>query len=198
MAEQTGQGGGTGYQDAGASGFWHRNRLPIIAVVIIAVIGVAIIGWLYVSKGIAVRQAQAAAMAQRAEWVKQVDAHHADTVKQSLTLFGMPLAWAIRREMMAGNLDQVDQYVSDLVKLKGVERVTVATADGVIAVASDRGEVGATFGSLYAERYLSVGQIVAEETAPGQWLLVVPVMGLTARLGTVAIDYQAPPAALRE
>jgi hypothetical protein len=45
---------------------------------------------------------------------------------------------------------------------------------------------------------LSAAQIVAEETAPGQWLLVVPVMGLTARLGTVAINYQAPPPALKE
>ena len=41
-------------------------------------------------------------------------------------------------------------------------------------------------------------QCNAEETVPGQWLLVVPVMGLSARLGTVAIDYQAPPAALKE
>jgi len=198
MAEQTGQGGGTGYQDTDASGFWHRYRLPIIAVAIVAVIGLAIIGWLYVSKGIAVRQAQEADAARRAEWVRQVDAHHADTVKQSLNLFGVPLAWAIRREMMAGNLDQVDQYVSDLVKLKGVERVTVAKADGSIVVASDRGDLGAAFGSLYAERHLTAEQIVAEETAPGQWLLVVPVMGLTARLGTVAIGYQAPSSVLKE
>lgn len=195
MAEQTGQGGGT---VAGASGFWHRNRLPIIAAVIIAVIAVAIIGWMYVSKGIAVKQAQEAGAAQRAEWLRQVDAHHAGTVKQSLDLFGVPLAWAIRREMMAGNLDQVDQYVSDLVKLKGVERVTVAKADGSVVVASDRGDLGASFGSLYAERYLSAEQIVTEETAPGQWLLVVPVMGLNARLGTVAIDYRAPPVAPAE
>ena len=185
-------------QASGAPGFWHRYRLPIV----VAVIGIAIIGWLYVSKGIAVRQAQDAVTqaqesvaAQRAEWDKQAEARQASMVKQSLSQFGVPLAWAIRREMMGGNLDQVDQYVTDLVKLDGFEGVTVAKADGSIVVASDRRHLGAAFGSLYAERYLTAEQITAEETAPGQWLLVVPVMGLNARLGTVAIDYRAPPSA---
>lgn len=183
-------------QASGAPGFWHRYRLPIV----VAVIGIAIIGWLYVSKGIAVRQAQDAVTqaqesvaAQRAEWDKQAETRQAAMVKQSLSQFGVPLAWAIRREMMGGNLDQVDQYVTDLVKLDGFEGVTVAKADGSIVVASDRRHLGAAFGSLYAERYLTAEQITADETAPGQWLLVVPVMGLNARLGTVAIDYRAPP-----
>lgn len=185
-------------QASGAPGFWHRYRLPIV----VAVIGIAIIGWLYVSKGIAVRQAQDAVTeaqesvaAQRVEWDKQAEARQAAMAKQSLSQFGVPLAWAIRREMMGGNLDQVDQYVTDLVKLDGFEGVTVAKADGSIVVASDRRHLGAAFGSLYAERYLTAEQISAEETAPGQWLLVVPVMGLNARLGTVAIDYRAPPSA---
>ena len=185
-------------QASGAPGFWHRYRLPIV----VAVIGIALIGWLYVSKGIAVRQAQDAVTeaqesvaAQRVEWDKQAEARQAAMAKQSLSQFGVPLAWAIRREMMGGNLDQVDQYVTDLVKLDGFEGVTVAKADGSIVVASDRRHLGAAFGSLYAERYLTAEQISAEETAPGQWLLVVPVMGLNARLGTVAIDYRAPPSA---
>lgn len=185
-------------QASGAPGFWHRHRLPIV----VAVIGIAIIGWLYVSKGIAVRQAQDAVTqaqesvaAQRTEWDKQAEARQAAMVKQSLSQFGVPLAWAVRRGMMGGNLDQVDQYVTDLVKLDGFEGVTVAKADGSIVVASDRRHLGAAFGSLYAERYLTAEQITAEETAPGQWLLVVPVMGLNARLGTVAIDYRAPPSA---
>jgi hypothetical protein len=181
-------------QEAGTLGFWHRYRLLII----VAAIGIAIIGWLYVSKGIAVRQAQETVAAQRAEWNRQAEARQAEMVKRSLNQFGVPLAWAIRREMMGGNLDQVDQYVTDLVKLEGVEGVTVAQADGSVAVASDRRHLGAAFGSLYAERYLTEEQITAEETAPGQWLLVVPVMGLNARLGTVAIDYRAPPFALGE
>ncbi|HSJ80132.1 MAG TPA: hypothetical protein VK910_02875 [Thiobacillus sp.] len=181
-------------QEAGVRGFWHRYRFLIV----VAAVGIVIIGWLYVSKGIAVRQALETLPAQRAEWVKQAEVRQAEMVKQSLSQFGVPLAWAIRREMMGGNLDQVDQYVTDLVKLQGFEGVTVAQADGVVVVASDRRHLGTAFGSLYTERYLTAEQITAEETAPGQWLLVVPVMGLNARLGTVAIEYQAPPSATVE
>ncbi|HUX63319.1 hypothetical protein [Sulfuricella sp.] len=181
-----------GNQEAGAMGFWHRYRLLIVVVAI----SVAIIGWLYVSKGMAVRHVEEAAAAQRAELVKQAEARQTETVRQSLTMFGVPLAWAIRREMMADNLDQVDQSVTDLVKQKGFERVVVAKADGSVMVASDRKHKGAAFSRLYAERYLGAEQISAEETGPGKWLVVVPIMGLNARLGTVAMDYQAPASTL--
>jgi hypothetical protein len=181
-----------GIQEAGAMGLWHRYRLLII----VAAIGVAIIGWLAVSKGVAVRHAEEAAATERAELIKQAEARQTETLKQSLAMFGVPLAWALRREMMADNLDQVDQYVTDLVKQKGFERVVVAKADGSVAVASDRKQLGTAFSSLYPERYLTAEQISVEETAPGKWLVIVPIMGLNARLGTAAIDYQAQPSTL--
>lgn len=176
-------------QEAGVAGFWHRYRLLIV----VALIGVAIIGWLAVSKGMAVRQAEEATAVQRAEWVKQAEAREAGLVSQSLMAFAVPLAWAIRRELMADNLDQVDQYVSELVKQKGFEQVVVAKADGLVAVASDRRNIGVPFSTLYPERYLAAEQIDVEEMAPGKWQVFVPIMGLNSRLGTVAIDYQALP-----
>ncbi len=189
-------------QESGAAGFWRRYRLPAIA----AVIGVVVAGWLFISKDLAVRQVEETAAAQRADLVKQIEtqkaetlkqaaAQQAETVKKSLTMFGVPLAWAIRREIMADNLDQIDQYVTDLLRLEGFERVMVAKADGAIAVASDRKHLGAALGSLYDERHLTAEQITVEEAAPGKWLLIVPLMGLNARLGTMAVDYQSAPAA---
>lgn len=184
----------TGMQESGAMGLWHRYRLLII----VAAVGIAIIGWLAVSKGMAVNAAEEEAAAERAEIVKKAEARHAETVKQSLTMFSVPLGWAIRREMMADNMDQVDQYVTDLVKQKGFERMVVAKVDGAVAVSSDRKNLGAPFGSLYAERYLTADQISVEEASPGKWLVVVPILGLNARLGTLAIEYQAPPSTLGE
>jgi hypothetical protein len=178
-------------QEAGAMGFWHRYRLLIV----VAAIGLAIIGWLAVSKGMAVRQAEQAAAVRQAEWAKQTEAREAVMMRQSLTTFAVPLAWAIRRELMAGNLDQVDQYVSELVKQPGFEQVVVAKPDGTVAVASDRRNIGVPFDSLYPVRYLTTDQIDVEEMAPGTWRVFVPVMGLNARLGTVAIDYRAPSSA---
>jgi hypothetical protein len=182
---------GRAEQEAGMSGFWHRYRLLIV----VALIGAAIIGWQVVSKGMAVRQVEQAAAAQRAAWVKEIESREAGMTKQSLQTFAVPLAWAIRRELIAGNLDQVDQYASELVKLGGFEQVVVAKADGVVAVASDRKNLGVAFDSLYPARYLTTDQIDVEETTPGRWQVFVPVMGLNARLGTVAIDYTTQTAA---
>lgn len=179
-------------QEGGAAGTWRRYRLLII----LALLAVALLGWLYISKAAAVREAEERAAAQRAELVKQAGTRHAETVKQSLMMFSMPLAWAIRRELMADNLDQVDQYVSDLIKQKGFEKVLVAKADGAIVVASDRKDLGAAFSSVYPARHLNLERISIEETSPGLWQVVIPIMGLNARLGMVAFDYRAPPAAL--
>lgn len=181
-------------QAGGVVGFWRRYRLLII----VAAVAAGVIGWLYMARQDALKAAQHAAAAERAKAVKQAEAQHATTVKRSLNLLGVPLAWAIRREMLAGNLDQVDQYVSELVKLEGVHEVVVANADGVIAVASDRRHAGAAFTGLYPERYLRADEIVVDEVAAGQWLLVAPLMGLSARLGTVVLGYQPPAFALGE
>jgi hypothetical protein len=178
---------GVTHQEIGLAGFWARYRLLIIAGVVV----LGVIVWLYLSKSMALKRVEEGAAAQRTALLKQVDARQTDMVKQSLILFSMPLAWAIRREMMADNLDQVDQYVTELVKQKGIELVAVAKADGVIAVASDRKQLGTALGTLYDKRYLSAEQVSVEETAPGQWLMVVPVMGMNARLGTVVVEYRA-------
>lgn len=175
-------------QESGALGFWHRYRALIVALALC----VAIIGWLAISKGMAVKQAEEAAAAQRTELIRRMQAAQTEATKQSLTMFAMPLAWAVRREMMADNLDQVDQYVTDLVKQKGFEQVVVAKADGVVAVASDRKNLGLPFNKLYSESYLNAEQIIVEESAPGKWQVIVPVMGLNARLGIVAINYLSP------
>lgn len=184
---------GVTHREVGLSGFWARYRLLII----VGAVVLGVIVWLYLSKSMEVKRVEEAAAAQRTALLKQADARQTDMVKQSLILFSMPLAWAIRREMMADNLDQVDQYVTELVKQKGIERVAVAKADGAVAVASDRKQLGTALGTLYDKRYLSAEQVSVEETAPGKWLMVVPVMGMNARLGTVVVEYRAtllPPA----
>lgn len=95
--------------------------------------------------------------------------------------------------MMANNMDQVDQNVSNLVKQKGFVQIVVAKADGKIAVASDRKFLASPFASLYPASYLTAEKITVEDKGQGKWLLVIPVIGLSARIGTVVMDYEVPP-----
>ena len=105
----------------------------------------------------------------------------------SLREFGMALAWAVRGEMIRNNLDQVDQFFTEIVKLPSTERALLADAGGRIAVATDRRHLGAEASTLVAPETLALPQVTVRSEADGTVLLVVPVMGLNDRLGTVFV-----------
>ncbi|MGV8935164.1 MAG: hypothetical protein ACOH1I_11095 [Gallionellaceae bacterium] len=167
---------------------FQKNRTLVIVIVVFVVL----LGWVYISSSLKVRNVESAVAEKQMDIVKKSEERQTEIVKQSLEIFCTPLAWAVRREMIDGNMAQVDQYVSDLVKQKGFEQIVVAKENGKVAVASDRKNLGADFSSLYASNYLTSDKITVENKGQGKWLLVIPVMGLSARLGTIAIDYQVP------
>lgn len=105
----------------------------------------------------------------------------------ALREFGMALAWAVRGEMIRNNLDQVDQFFTEVVRLPGTERVLLAGADGKIAVSTDRRHLGVEASTVVPPEALALPQVTVRREADGTVLLVVPVMGLNDRLGTVFV-----------
>lgn len=100
--------------------------------------------------------------------------------------FGLALAWAVRGEMIRNNLDQVDQFFTEIVKLPNTERVLLAGPDGKVLVSTDRRHLGADAATLVAADTLALAE-VSVKREDGVKLLVVPVMGLNTRLGTVVV-----------
>jgi len=109
--------------------------------------------------------------------------------KQALSQFSVPFAWAVRREMMANNLDQVDQYFTDLVKLPGFKSAVLSGPDGKVLVSSDRKNLAVAFDSIYPADYLQASDIKVEQGSSGSLVAVVPIMGLNQHLGTVVLEY---------
>ncbi|MFN3545227.1 MAG: hypothetical protein ACK4UX_10295 [Thiobacillus sp.] len=105
----------------------------------------------------------------------------------SLREFGMALAWAVRGEMIRNNLDQIDQFFTEIVKLPGIERALLAGADGKVVVSSDRRHLGVEASTVVPPEALALPQVTVRREADGSMLLVVPVMGLNDRLGTVFV-----------
>ena len=105
----------------------------------------------------------------------------------SLREFGMALAWAVRGEMIRNNLDQIDQFFTEIVKLPGIERALLAGADGKVVVSSDRRNLGVEASTVVPPEALALPQVTVRREADGSMLLVVPVMGLNDRLGTVFV-----------
>lgn len=142
----------------------------------------------------AVRNDEAQARAALVEQARQLDARRN---AEALRLFSTPLAWAIRRELMASNLDQVDQYLSELVQMPGFQSAVLADPDGKVVVATDRKHLGQPFSSIYPAQYAQAREVGVESVAGGGMRAVVPILGLSQQLGTLVVEYAAPAYALK-
>lgn len=100
--------------------------------------------------------------------------------------FGLALAWAVRGEMIRSNLDQVDQFFTEIVKLPNTERVLLAGADGKVLVSTDRRHLGIDASTLVGADTLALAETEVRRE-DGVQLLVVPIMGLNTRMGTVIV-----------
>ncbi len=107
--------------------------------------------------------------------------------------FGTALAWAVRAELIRNNLDQVDQFFNAIARMERVKRVVLASQEGKVLLASDKRYQGGEFTALYDAALLATPQVSVLAGPDGDRRLVLPIMGITARLGTVVLDYDALP-----
>ena len=107
--------------------------------------------------------------------------------------FGQVLSWAVRGELLRNNLDQVSQYLNELVKIKDTERAVLIGDDGKLLVSTDKKLEEAAAKEIYPEELLQQRKITIQSDVNGRKLLIVPIMGLNNRLATVVISYKNPP-----
>jgi len=193
--------------DAAALPVWRRallslntKCLPLWVSLLLALLLVIVFIWSRVSIG----AAEARLESERQEMTRKLESDRAAllarlqdyTVRQddeSQRRFGLALAWAVRGELIRNNLDQVDQFFNEMVRMARVERVVLAGPDGKLLLSSDKRYQGGDFSTLYPAELLATPQVAVLAGAEGKKRVVVPVMGLTARLGTVVMDYAPMP-----
>lgn len=125
----------------------------------------------------------------RTQQIKQIQQMGDARAEEALRLFSIPFAWAIRRELMAGNLNQVDQYFGELVQIKGFKSAVLARPDGKVIVASDRKKLVETFSGLYPGVNLDSNEIMLDGAGNGIFRAIIPIFGLNKRLGMVVVEY---------
>jgi hypothetical protein len=106
--------------------------------------------------------------------------------------FGQVLAWAVRGELIRSNLDQVDQYLNELVKMKDTDRVVLVSEEGKLLVSTDKRLEDENVADLYPKEILKADTITVETNVDDKKLLVVPVMGLNNRIATIVVSYNPP------
>lgn len=165
----------------------RKVQLGLAAALVVVAVGMY--GWKAAAVGAVEKQAAEA----RSQLLEQVRQHDVQRTEAALRRFSIPLAWSIRREVMAGNLDQVDQYFVDLVQLEGFQSAVLAMPDGKITVASDRKLLAVAFSTLYPAQYLQAGDIQIEHAVDGKLRAIIPIMGLSQHLSTLVLEFASPP-----
>ncbi len=112
---------------------------------------------------------------------------------QTMDLVHMTLVWAIRSEMLRGNMEAVDQYIIQFVKEKDIEQVLLADPSGKILLSSDKKLEGKTFSNFYPSIILDANKSMVVDRDSTSIYVFGPVMGLSKKLGTLLFISSAKP-----
>ncbi len=106
--------------------------------------------------------------------------------------FGQVLSWAVRSELIRYNIDQIDQYLGEVVKMKDTERVVLISDDGQLLVSTDKRLEETKATEIYPREILNLQKITVKSDVDGKKILVIPVMGLNKKIATVVVSYNLP------
>lgn len=177
----------------------QHMQLPSWTLLVFLGIILIIFAW----KQIAISQAESRLEKARAEMTQNLETErsiiirkareYADSqYKKEEERFGQVLSWAVRGELIRNNLDQVSQYLNELVKMKDTERVVLISDEGKLLVSTDKKLEEAEGKDIYPAEVLQQQKITLMSDVEGKKILVVPVMGLNTRLATVVVSYKQP------
>lgn len=163
----------------------------------------AVLLLMFIWKQIAVNQAESRLEKGQAQLAQQLELERNDLMKKAREYadsqykneeerFGQVLAWAVRGELLRNNLDQIDQYLTELVKTKDTERVVLISEEGKLLVSTDKRLEDEAAAKIYPKEVLNQRKVTMTSDSKGRKMLVVPVMGLNSRLATVVITYNPP------
>ncbi len=104
--------------------------------------------------------------------------------------FGQVLSWAVRGELIRNNIDQIDQYLSEIVKMKDTERVVLIGDNGQLLVSTDKRLEEAKGTEIFPKEILNLQKVTVKSDVDGRKILVVPIMGLNKKIATVVVSYK--------
>ena len=114
-----------------------------------------------------------------------------------LKLLAKPYVWAIRTEIMKGNIEAVNLYANDMVKEKSFQTITVVDEKGVVVSSTNKKLEGKPYASIGNAVYLSNDSTVINKVDDTAFEVLSPVMGFNKRIGTLIFNYTPPKADLK-
>lgn len=99
-------------------------------------------------------------------------------------------SWAVRAEMMRDNMEQVDQIMTELVKVKPYQQVVLLSNDGKVLLSTDKKYEEKTYTEQFYQQIAGSDQVEIKTQTSGELLVSAPVYGIDSRLGSIVITYK--------
>lgn len=111
--------------------------------------------------------------------------------QEMMMLIARPLVWSIRSEMLRGNLEQVDMFTTDMVRLRNFQFIYLIDPNGKILIATDKKMEGQQFEESFQQEILKVESTIVFPQDENLLIMAAPVMGYDRRLATLVVAYLA-------
>jgi hypothetical protein len=114
-----------------------------------------------------------------------IDENNKKNIEQLTRVF----SWAVRSEMLRNNMEQVDNYMTDLVKTADLNNISAVKTDGIVVLSTDKKFEGNIYPGPIANELAQINQTVSRTGENGDIISICPIMGIDNRIGTLIITY---------
>jgi Tfp pilus assembly protein PilV len=158
------------------------------ALKVVVIVALVLLAGLWAWKAIQVRNVRKEAE-EETQRVRQTAVNMiTETRAGHLKLLAKPFVWAIRSEMLRGNMEGVNLYLQDMVRERNFQRIQVADTRGVVVASTDK----KTEGKPLTGSAPTADSTLVHKVGDSAWTVTSPIMGFNSRLGTLVIDYANP------
>lgn len=161
----------------------------IVYIIIGAAVVLLLIFWIW--KNAAVKNEQERAEQQKQEILTSARTMISSSHKEHLKLLAKPYVWALRTELLKGNVAEVNNYANEMVKEKNFQSIVVANDKGIIISSTNKKNEGMEFKTVGDPAYLQSNNTTVESVNDSIIVMTSPIMGFNNKLGTLMISYKA-------
>ncbi|EOR93347.1 hypothetical protein ADIARSV_3426 [Arcticibacter svalbardensis MN12-7] len=166
-------------------------------ILITIVIALVLLSGIFIWKTIEINSLKKNAAKDRQTLTEQANTQIVQSHEAHLKLLAKPFVWAIRTEMMQGNISQVNLYMNEMVKEKNFQSIVVVNDKGVIVSSTDKKNEGKPFSTIGKSTDLRSNGTNLVNLNDSVLVMTSPIMGFNNRLGTLYVKYSVPPSSLK-
>lgn len=163
-----------------------KNNKSLLISIIVALVLIAVI-WIW--KNTEIGNIRKASEKDRQTLKEQAILKIVQSQEQHLKALAKAYVWAVRTEMMRGNINQLNLFAIEMIKEKHFQIISIANDKDIIISSTNKKEEGQPFSTITKLDAVSGDSTKINNTGDSILTMTSPIMGFNNRLGTLFIKY---------